>query len=178
MATTTTVETTTAAPEPAEDHSAALAEAAGYSTRERPTPEEFGWCYGQFGYVDKMPEGCERITDPYGWSGDWKVLMITDPGGNNYICTSNFYITIENGSAEIIIDWYYSSTHGEAKDNISIYPDSTYSGTVTEESMITYGGGKMTLKEFWKQDGKEYAVGDIVYEGDGSNYTYVALMRP
>ena len=175
---TTEAVTTTAAPQPAEDHSAALAEAAGYSTRERPTPEEFGWCYGQFGYTDKMPEGCERMTDPYGWSGDWKVLMITDPGGNNYICTSNFYITVENGSADIIIDWYYSSAHGEAKDNISIYPDSTYSGTATEESMITYGGGKMTLKEFWKQDGKEYAVGDIVYEGDGSNYTYVALMRP
>lgn len=194
--TTTTTTTTTTVPETTtkvttlkqaalSDDAAAQAEASFYSTRDLPTADEFDWCAGQFGLIKEAPGYAERITNPLAITGGWKAMLIYENASNpDYIDREidNFEIFLEGNRATVSIDWYlalpaYSEMYYIDESDTII---TQLHGAVTGMSIDATGSianGTLTLRidDFWRADGKQYAVGTM-YIPNGKT-AYVALVR-
>jgi len=192
-ATTTTTETTTepettateTATEPTtaiSADSAAKAEAAAYSTNDRPTFAEFDWCAGQFGLVSTPPPNAEVIENYYATGGGWKSMIVYEDTTGVGITREidNIEIFFDGNRVTLTVDWYYV----EPPYSEAYYMDE---GTVTQFSGAVNGsvihtaadvnGETVTidLHSFWKTDGKQYAIGAL-YLPDGTS-NYLALVR-
>lgn len=167
------------------DDAAAQAEALFYSTRDLPTADEFDWCAGQFGLIRERPENAEAITNPLAITGGWKAMLIYEENPDTgYIDREidNFEIFLEGNRATVSIDWYlYLPAYSE-----SFLIDETDTiitqlhGAVTGMSIDAAGSienGTITLRidDFWRSNGKQYAVGTL-YIPNGQT-AYVALVR-
>ncbi len=172
-------------PSPEPDHSAddaAYAEAMAYSTYQRPTFDEFEWCYGQNGFIYEPPASGSVITNDLGFSGGWKCMIIYNPTNieGTYIRElDNVDIVVENGLVDLTIDWYLMTNDTQAGiDNEESMPDLKLTGS-------SLGGGisvsnddvntSMIISSFWKENGYEYALGTMQLS-DGM-LAYVALTR-
>ena len=181
-AVTTTEITTTEPPAPISDDSAAKAEAAAYSTQDRPTFAEFDWCYGQNGLIMSPPQGADLIDNYFATGGGWKSMLIYEDtegiGATREI--DNIELFFDGNRVTLSVDWYYV----EPPYSEAYYMDE---GTVTQFSGAVNGsvihtaadvnGSTVTidLYSFWRVDGKQYALGTL-YLPDGTS-NYLALVR-
>ncbi len=181
-AVTTTEITTTEPPAPISDDSAAKAEAAAYSTQDRPTFAEFDWCYGQNGLIMSPPQGADLIDNYFATGGGWKSMLIYEDtegiGATREI--DNIELFFNGNRVTLSVDWYYV----EPPYSEAYYMDE---GTVTQFSGAVNGsvihtaadvnGSTVTidLYSFWRVDGKQYALGTL-YLPDGTS-NYLALVR-
>lgn len=197
-ATTTTAETTTApvtettAPVTdieetttisENDHSldeknAVYAEALAFSTDDRPDYSEFEWCFGQGGLVYNVPDNAEMITDPLGYTGGWKAMVIYNPtnsAGTFMRELDNIDIGVYDDTCIITIDWYYMEIDGSESYNEEDVEDSNFSGTATDTGLYASGDAEISINSLWKADGKEYALGALI-TSDGLP-AYLAMVR-
>ncbi|MBQ9808621.1 MAG: zinc ribbon domain-containing protein [Ruminococcus sp.] len=180
MTAATETETTTVTTEPQteppslSDDTEAMNEAMFYSTDERPVFEEFDWCYGQSGMITSHPQDAEPITDPLGFNGGWKAMMIYNDG--SFLREiNNFNIITDGTSASLSIDWYYGEMPNTEPFFMEDSDDTLFTGEVIENGISVDGPAQLILNDFWKADGKEYALGtmNLMY-----GYTaYVAMVR-
>ena len=165
-----------------EDDRAAYSEAMSYDTSERPSFDEFEWCYGQYGLIYAPPEGADMITNPLGYSGGWKSMIIYNPtnsSGSYSRELDNVIIGINSGAVDMTIDWYYfeepfSESYDMSGDPDTLFLGNTFDGGFSVSS--TDYTATIVLSYFWKADGKEYALGTIA-TADGIP-AYIALVRP
>lgn len=167
-----------------EERNAAYEEAMRLSTSARPSFDEFEWCFGQNGLVYTQPEGTEPITDPLGFSGGWKAMVIYNPSnsaGTFIRELDNVDIGINGDTVDLTIDWYLMSVDSSEMTNEEGMPDTMFLGTIPEE--YTGGGfrafnGQRTVNMvyFWREGTSQYALGTLTTE-DGLP-AYIALTRP
>lgn len=172
---TTTVPVQTTPPDNGlSDDTAAMNEAMFYSTNERPRFEEFEWCYGQNGLITTPPEGASAITNPLGFSGGWKAMIVYNDG--SYMREiDNFNIMIDGSNASISVDWYYFEVPNSEPGYMGDSEDTLFNGVLSGNGIVVEGLAQITINEFWRADGKEYAVGSM-YIPTGTS-AYVALVR-
>lgn len=180
---TTTTTTTAAETTPAETEAPKLVvdaekdEAAKYSTDEKPSFSEFEWCYGQFGLVRDPPSDVEFLMESGSWTGGWKCMIVysTSENDEQYIREiNNVYIDIEGTDIDMTVKHYIYEIDGESYDD-SVTADWKLSGQVTNGPFEVVGGERVTMRSFWRQNGHEYAVGDMMLQ-DGTD-AYIAFYR-
>lgn len=179
---TTTIPVTTEQPSPISDDAAAKSEASAYSTRNRPTFDEFDWCYGQNGLVNAPPPDSQPIDNYYATGGGWKSMLIYEDteGTGSTREIDNIEIFFDGNRVTLAVDWYYvEPAYSEAyyMDDGTI---TQFSGSVNGNTIHTaadINGEKVTidLYYFWRSNGKQYALGTL-YLPDGSA-NYLALVR-
>ena len=164
------------------ENDAAYAEAMAYSTNARPTFSEFDWCYGQFGLVYEPPGNADRITNSLGFSGGWKCMIIYNPTNNagTFIRElDNVSIGVNGGAVDLTVDWYLMSNDAQAGlENEEDMADTLFLGSASNGGVSVSNAERntsMNINYFWKDDGKEYALGTMRLS-DGLE-AYVALTR-
>ena len=158
----------------------AYAEAGQYSTYARPSFDEFEWCFGQNGLIYTPSSGVDMITEPLGFTGGWKAMVIYNP--SNYAGTfirelDNVDIGVNGDAVDLTIDWYLMSYDTSETYNEEDMEDTLFLGSVSGSGFnVSSGETTLTMNYFWKADGKEYALGTIQLP----DYTsaYIALIRP
>lgn len=176
-ATTKSTTKSTTKPAPSEKNSV-LEEAAKYSTYDRPSSDEFGWCFGQFGLVSGPPEGTKTVTDPLAFSGGWKAMIIYNPNDTSAGFTrefDNIDIKINNGKVSLTIDWYYLEEPESETMNLEDMDDVVFTGKAGSKGISVTGIADITVNSLWKANGKEYAVGKVTTTGGTQGY--LALVR-
>lgn len=168
---------------PSDGDMAAYNEASYYSTYDRPSFDEFEWCFGQSGFIYDMPSYAAAITDPLGFTGGWKAMVIYNPTNSSGTFTrelDNISIGVYSGACDVTVDWYAIDYYGtgdleyeDGMDDGLFLGDADSSGIRAD---YTYGGAVLRLYRFWKEDGGQYALGSIDLE-DGTS-AYVAMKRP
>ncbi|MBQ2605139.1 MAG: hypothetical protein VZR27_05335 [Acutalibacteraceae bacterium] len=163
------------------ENNAVYDEAMSYSTNERPTFDEFEWCFGQNGLLYE-PTGGERIMNDLGFSGGWKCMIIYNPtniSGTFIKELDNVEIGVNSGSVDLTIDWYLMSNDTQSEmvseENMpdTLYLGLSLNGGVSAASEETQTS--IVIQYFWKDSGKEYALGTMELS-DGLS-AYVALTR-
>ncbi|MBQ8965411.1 zinc ribbon domain-containing protein [Ruminococcus sp.] len=174
-------ETTTksAVEEDTERKMAAYAEAMSYDTADRPTFDEFEWCYGQFGLIYTPPEDADMITEPLGFSGGWKCMIIYNP--TNYEGTymreiDNVIISVNGDAVDMTFDWYYMEEPNSEPTYLTDLDDRTFFGDVVGSGISAYNDVTVTVDYFWIEDGREFALGTV--NMDDGIPAYLALVRP
>lgn len=190
VTTATTAETTTQPVTTTQsglsDDSAAKSEAAFYSTRNRPTFDEFEWCYGQNGLIMTPPEGAELIDNYYALGGGWKDMIIfedtKDIGSTREI--DNIELFFDGDRVTLTVDWYYaeppySEPYYYDDSDITQFTGSVNKnlGNTEMHTTANISGDVVTidLHTFWRADGKQYGFGTL-YLPDGTS-NYIALVR-
>lgn len=177
--TTTTAKKTTANPA-TEPHNDILDEAWSFSTYERPKFEEFEWCFGQGGLIYEMPANADAITDPLGYTGGWKAMVIYNPSnsaGTFIRELDNIDIDVhEDGTVYLSIDWYLMDIDSSESYSEEDMPDTSFDGYTTPDGIYLSGDAEISIGRLWKQDGKEYALGTLL-TSDGLP-AYLAMVRP
>ena len=154
-----------------------MAEAICFSTAEKPEFGDFEWCYGQFGLVRDPSESGEQLTNPYAWAGGWKCFIIDTPEDNaetyvRELCSAE--ISIDGSSGAMTIKHCIYELDGESFDD-SVTADFSFTGNITGGKLDVTGSGRITMNYFWKENGREYALGDFMLP-DGTE-AYIALLR-
>lgn len=178
--TTTTV--TTEPPAPISDDSAAKSEASAYSTRNRPTFDEFDWCYGQNGLIMSPPQGADMIDNYFATGGGWKSMLIYEDnegiGATREI--DNIELFFDGNRVTLSVDWYYVEPPYSEPYYLDDGTITQFTGSVNGTVIHTaadLNGETVTidLYYFWRDNGKQYAIGAL-YLPDGSS-NYLALVR-
>lgn len=179
--TTTTVQTTTVttADNGLEEKNAVYSEAMSLSTGDRPSFDEFEWCFGQGGLVYEAPVGAEMITEPLGYCGGWKAMVIYNPtnsAGTFMRELDNIDIEVNGDSAVITIDWYLMENDGNERYSEEDMEDSIFFGDVTDSGLYASGAAEISINSLWRENGRQYALGAII-TSDGLP-AYLAMVRP
>ena len=111
--------------------------------------------------------------------GGWKAYMICDPENTRSSSMDKlFNLRIDLGQTNVvaIADWYYTffNDTGEGMDDDT--PDSTFSGDWSDGQLTAIGPGRITLRDFYYDNGRETAVGEMIWP-DGVT-AVIALVRP
>lgn len=176
---TTTAQTTTAADEGLEEKNAVYSEAMSLSTADSPKFDEFEWCFGQGGLVYEAPAGADMMTEPLGYSGGWKAMVIYNPtnsAGTFMRELDNVSIEVNGDSVVITIDWYLMETDVSGSYSEEDMEDSVFFGSVTDTGIYASGDAEISINNLWRADGSQYALGAIV-TSDGLP-AYLAMVRP
>ena len=163
-----------------EQRNEAYEEAMKLSTNARPSFDEFEWCFGQNGLVYMQPEGTESITDPLGFSGGWKAMVIYNPSniaGTFIRELDNVNIGIYGESVDFTIDWYLMSVDIGETTNEESMPDTMFIGEYSDGGFRAFNGQRtVNMVSFWREGESQYAIGTLTTE-DGLP-AYIALKRP
>ena len=151
-----------------------------YSTSQRPSFNEFEWCYGQFGFIREAPEGANYIASVKDYNGGWKAMIIYNPDDPNGIFTrelDNVIITVDdNNLVQVVIDWYLLAPDYSEISYLDDMEDSVFNGSVTNTGISANGPALINIDNFWNNNGKQYATGFLTTQ-DGTN-AFLALVRP
>ena len=131
-----------------------------------------------FGWII-LTDTAQPITDPSLILGGWKAYMLCDPENKMDSTMEKFTnINISYGQSDmtVTVDWYYNyfSKLGEGADDNT--PDSVFKGSFSDGQLEAVGSGRITLYGFYYQQGREYAVGRMIFQ-DGTE-AVIALVRP
>lgn len=146
------------------DEKAGIRDAEGFSW-------ENGWTY--------LSTDAEQITDFSAVTGGWKAVIISDPFElrNSYTTDyMNIHISGTAAKLDVTMNWgiRFFNSDGTSID-ASGYP-SALSGSYSDYTLTATGSGKLVITAFFKDNGKEYAVGNYTWP-DGI-VAYVGLIRP
>ncbi len=161
-----------------EENNSVYEEAMNYSTYTRPAFDEFEWCFGQSGLVYEPPGGAQMVTNPLGYTGGWKAMIIYNP--SNYDGTfirelDNIDIGVYEDSVILTIDWYFMDIDSAESYNEEDMEDTNFFGSVTDTGIYVSGDAEISINSLWKADGKEYALGTLT-TSDGLP-AYLAMVR-
>lgn len=152
-------------------------DAASVSTADRPDLEEFQW------YDDVRQKGvwpdAEGMTAFDDLIGSWKgmIAYATDQKMEPYArALLNVNITGEEQNCHLTLDWYQMCWGERSPRDETDKADSVFSGAYRSSECYVTGSGSITLGQFCRYQGKEYAFGTLTLP-DGNGVELV-LMRP
>ena len=141
---------------------------------------DFRWSKSLGPYWNGLSQNAVGITDFSAVKGGWKAYLLDDPSGKHSTNTvehiANIRISGSESAAQITIDWYITFFGDESEEYDDNSPDTEFSGTWSGGEISALGTGKITLSDFYYDNGREYAVG--VYSWPDSTESIIALVRP
>ena len=149
------------------------------STEERPDLEDFLWYTEDVAY-DGVPSDANIIDSIGSLTGGWKALIIYDTD-NEYDAGAMEFLNIALAgtpeSLSLTLDWYsiFWSNEGESFDETDM-EDGVFFGKWENGGLWASGAGTIRLKQFYEQNGKQYAVGTM--DTPDGIPALVALVRP
>lgn len=153
---------------------------ASFSTRKKPTMEDFKDWFVNGAMKTGMPGGVKPMANLSQITGSWKVFFFIDQRnehdnkGYSY-ATMTFSGSDENIKMELKRYYTYLINYKETINDEEGGPE-RFSGKWRNNELIASGDGSFILEGFWEQDGKQYAVGTFNYQ-DGVTAA-MALVRP
>ena len=147
------------------------------STTERPDLEEFQW------YDTVRKDG---VWQDAAWmtafdqvTGSWKGMIVyasdrkMEPYARELL---NVTLTGTEQDCRLTLDWYQMCWKDRVPRSESNKADSVFSGAYRNSECYVTGSGSITLGQFCRYEGKEYAFGSLTLT-DG-NTVELVLMRP
>lgn len=147
------------------------------STTDRPNLEEFQW-YDAV-RKDGVWQDAERMTAFDQVTGSWKGMVVyaLDRKMESYARELlNVTIAGEEQDCRLTLDWYQMCWKDRVPRSESNKADSVFSGAYRNSECYVTGSGSITLGQFCRYEGKEYAFGSLTLT-DG-NTVELVLMRP
>lgn len=147
------------------------------STTDRPDLEEFQW-YDTV-RKDGVWQDTERITKLDALTGSWKGMIVyaldrkMEPYARELL---NMTIAGTEQDCRLTLDWYQMCWKDRVPRSESNKADSVFSGAYRNSECYVTGSGSITLGQFCRYEGKEYAFGSLTLT-DG-NTVELVLMRP
>lgn len=147
------------------------------STTDRPDLEEFQW-YDTV-RKDGVWQDAERITKLDALTGSWKGMIVyaldrkMEPYARELL---NVTLTGTEQDCRLTLDWYQMCWKDRLPRSESNKADSVFSGAYRNNECYVTGSGSITLGQFCRYEGKEYAFGSLTLT-DG-NTVELVLMRP
>lgn len=147
------------------------------STTDRPDLEEFQW-YDTV-RKDGVWQDAERITKLDALTGSWKGMVVyaldrkMEPYARELL---NVTIAGTEQDCRLTLDWYQMCWKDRLPRSESNKADSVFSGAYRNSECYVTGSGSITLGQFCRYEGKEYAFGSLTLT-DG-NTVELVLMRP
>ena len=147
------------------------------STTDRPELEEFQW----YDTVRKngVWQDAERITELDALTGSWKGMIVyaSDRKMEPYArALLNVTIAGEAQDRRLTLDWYQMCWKDRLPRSERNKADSVFSGAYRNGECYVTGSGSITLGQFCRYEGKEYAFGSLTLT-DG-NTVELVLLRP
>ena len=102
--------------------------------------------------------------------------MLTADGDDVTKHLFNINISASQNGTKLVCTWYYVLLGSENKTQDDNTPPSTFNGSWSDGTITATGPGKITLKDFYYDGSKEYAVGEFMWP-DGTAAA-IALVRP
>ena len=140
----------------------------------------FLWNKNDGAYWDLLTSSAVKLTEFDAVTGGWKAYLLDDPSGKiNQNSTEHFANIRISGStlvAKTVIDWIYATSTDEGDGYDDTSPDSVFNGSWSDGAFSGLGPGKLTLSDFYYENGREYAVGTYMWP-DGIE-SIIALTRP
>ena len=147
------------------------------STTDRPDLEEFQW-YDAV-RKDGVWQDAERMTTFDALKGSWKGMTVyaadrkMEPYARELL---NVTIAGEEQDCRLTLDWYQMCWEDRLPRSESNKADSVFSGAYRNNECYVTGSDSITLGQFCRYEGKEYAFGSLTLT-DG-NTVELVLMRP
>ena len=147
------------------------------STTDRPDLAEFQW-YDTV-RKDGVWQDAEWMTAFDKVTGSWKGMIVyasdrkMEPYARELL---NVNITGEEQDCRLILDWYQMCWKDRLPRSESNKADSVFSGAYRNSECYVTGTGSITLGQFCRYEGKEYAFGSLTLT-DG-NTVELVLLRP
>ena len=147
------------------------------STTDRPNLEEFQW-YDAV-RKDGVWQDAERMTMFDALKGSWKGMIVyaadrkMEPYARELL---NVTIAGEEQDCRLTLDWYQMCWEDRLPRSESNKADSVFSGAYRNNECYVTGSDSITLGQFCRYEGKEYAFGSLTLT-DG-NTVELVLMRP
>lgn len=147
------------------------------STTDRPNLEEFQW-YDAV-RKDGVWQDAERMTTFDALKGSWKGMIVyaadrkMEPYARELL---NVTIAGEEQDCRLTLDWYQMCWEDRLPRSESNKADSVFSGAYRNNECYVTGSDSITLGQFCRYEGKEYAFGTLTLP-DGNGVELV-LMRP
>ena len=147
------------------------------STTDRPNLEEFQW-YDAV-RKDGVWQDAERMTTFDALKGSWKGMIVyaadrkMEPYARELL---NVTIAGEEQDCRLTLDWYQMCWEERLPRSESNKADSVFSGAYRNNECYVTGSDSITLGQFCRYEGKEYAFGTLTLP-DGNGVELV-LMRP
>ena len=147
------------------------------STTDRPDLEEFQW-YDAV-RKDGVWQDAERMTTFDALKGSWKGMIVyaadrkMEPYARELL---NVTIAGEEQDCRLTLDWYQMCWDDRLPRSESNKADSVFSGAYRNNECYVTGSDSITLGQFCRYEGKEYAFGSLTLT-DGNTVDLV-LMRP
>ena len=147
------------------------------STTDRPDLEEFQW-YDAV-RKDGVWQDAERMTTFDVLKGSWKGMIVyaadrkMEPYARELL---NVTITGEVQDCRLTLDWYQMCWEERLPRSESNKADSVFSGAYRNNECYVTGSDSITLGQFCRYEGKEYAFGSLTLT-DG-NTVELVLLRP
>ncbi len=146
---------------------------------DRPEDADFiDWYVGDV-FQNGVPENAEKITDFGSVTGSWKAMLYLDPGNENgreSIRLFNVFIDAGQEAPEMTVSWYAVYWfEDDASYSEEDCPGILLTGAWSDGRFSLTGDAEVDITDFYRQNGKEYAVGS--WNDDGTE-GYLALVRP
>lgn len=147
------------------------------STTDRPNLEEFQW-YDAV-RKDGVWQDAEWMTAFDKVTGSWKGMIVyasdrkMEPYARELL---NVTIAGEEQDCRLTLDWYQMCWKDRLPRSESNKADSVFSGAYRNSECYVTGSGSITLGQFCRYEGKEYAFGSLTLT-DG-NTVEMVLLRP
>ena len=147
------------------------------STTDRPNLEEFQW-YDAV-RKDGVWQDAAWMTAFDQVTGSWKGMIVyasdrkMEPYARELL---NVTIAGEEQDCRLTLDWYQMCWKDRLPRSESNKADSVFSGTYRNNECYVTGSSSITLRQFCRYEGKEYAFGSLTLT-DG-NTVEMVLMRP
>ena len=147
------------------------------STTDRPNLEEFQW-YDTV-RKDGVWQDAEWMTAFDKVTGSWKGMIVyesdrkMEPYARELL---NVTIAGEEQDCRLTLDWYQMCWKDRLPRSESNKADSVFSGAYRNSECYVTGSGSITLGQFCRYEGKEYAFGSLTLT-DG-NTVEMVLLRP
>lgn len=123
-----------------------------------------------------LPSSAVKLDEVSSVLGGWKAYMLSADGADTTKHLFNINISASQNGAKLVCTWYYVLLGSDNKTQDDNTPPSTFNGSWSDGTITATGSGKITLKDFYYDGSKEYAVGDFMWP-DGTSAA-IALVRP
>ncbi len=123
-----------------------------------------------------LPSSAVKLDEVSSVLGGWKAYMLTADGDDVTKHLFNINISASQNGTKLVCTWYYVLLGSENKTQDDNTPPSTFNGSWSDGTITATGTGKITLKDFYYDGSKEYAVGEFMWP-DGTTAA-IALVRP
>ena len=135
-------------------------------TSEYPTLADiqgFKWSSDKGAHWSVRTSTALELTDCDAVKSGWKAYLLDDPAHKRTDHSAERFANIRITGSEMvtkaIIDWFYVTTGEEGDGHDDTAPDSVFNGAWSDGAFSGTGSGKLTLNNFYYDNGKEYGTG-------------------